>query len=554
MGKNINVLVNGEKFTVQEGIPLEELLQLYKGSHETQLKIVAAKVDNVIRELTYVLDKDCSIEWIDVSSKDGERIYLRSLIFVFIRACHEIFPDCQVSVEHSFGKGLYCEVLGSFALTWRQVNRIEIKMREIVEKNEPFTKTTVPLDEAAEIFSNMGFHDKVEILKYRPEDTINLYKSDWMMDYLYGYMVPSTGYLDEFHLKFYLPGVIIQYPNSQYGGIIPEFEDSPKLFQVFRKSEKWSKQINVSNITDLNRYIERGSGDELIRICEAAQEKQISRIADEISMQRDRIRLILIAGPSSSGKTTFSQRLRVQLMVDGLNPIQISMDDYFLNRADVPVDENGEQDLESIDIIDLDLFNEHMTRLIQGQEVSIPHFNFEKGEREYHNNIVKINEDQPIIVEGIHGLNEKLTAMIPKENKYKIYISALTQLNVDDHNRIPTTDTRLIRRMIRDYKFRGTKIEDTLAMWTNVRRGEEKYIFPYQEQADIMINSALIYELAVLKPFILPLLNGFPCDNPYYPEIIRLRKFMKYFVELDSSSIPNNSILREFIGGSCFHK
>ena len=374
-----------------------------------------------------------------------------------------------------------------------------------------------------------------------------------MYDYLYGYMVPSTGYLDDFELKFYLPGVVIQYPKKDYPDKVVPFVDQPKLFRIFNESEKWSERIKVQNVAQLNSSIMEGKGEELIRICEAQQEKSIAHIADNIANQRDGIRLILIAGPSSSGKTTFAQRLKIQLMVNGLNPIPISMDNYFLNRDDVPMNEEGHRDMESVDAIDIELFNEHLTRIIQGQEVELPYFNFEKGEREYRGNKIKIDETQPLIVEGIHGLNEKLTAMIPKRNKYKIYVSALTQLNLDNHNRIPTTDTRIIRRIVRDNLFRGTSIEQTLNMWPLVRKGEGKYIFPFQEQADIMFNSALIYELAVLKPYILPLLNGVGEDSPYYTEINRLKKFIKYFVPLDSKDIPNNSILREFIGGSCFY-
>jgi uridine kinase len=536
MDRQIEISLYGQKYKVREGTTLEELLKEFGTG--SVLPIVAAKVDNKIRELTFPLKDDSTVEWLDIGDKDGERIYVRSLVFLFIRACKELFPECSVSVEHSLCKGLYCEVHGSYALTPRQVHRIEEKMREIVAADEPFTRFNATIEEADTIFNEMGFADKAEVFKYRPESTVSLYRCGWMVDYLYGYMVPSTGYIKSFDLKFYLPGVILRYPTGYANGRIPDFEDSPKLFKVFRQTEKWMRRLNIQNVADLNRQINSGSGDDLIRICEAQHEKQIAAIADEISMQRDRIRLILIAGPSSSGKTTFAQRLRVQLMVNGLYPIPISMDDYFLNRSEVPYDENGEQDLESIDIIDLELFNEHMTRIIQGQAVEIPHFNFNTGMREYRGNIIKINQDQPIIVEGIHGLNEKLTAMIPKENKYKIYISALTQLNVDAHNRIPTTDTRLIRRMIRDYKFRGTPIDDTMRMWSSVRRGEEEYIFPFQEQADTMFNSALIYELAVLKPFILPMLSGFAEDHPFHSEFLRLRKFMKYFVDLDPTPIP----------------
>jgi uridine kinase len=550
MVRTIQVNWNGNNISVEKGTLLQKLAAEH--SDPASPMTVAAKVDNRIRELTFPLEEDCRVEPVSLSSKDGERIYLRSLVFVFIRACREIFPECKVSVEHSFGGGLYCEVHGKFALTPRQVNRIEQQMRKIIEADEPFVKKEVPIEQANALYGEMGFPDKADILKYRPEDTVNMYQCGWMVDYLYGYMLPSTGYLKQFGLKFYLPGVILQYPHSEDGGQVRAFHDNPKLFRVFRQAEKWSTAMGIRNIADLNRCIEEGRSKELILISEAHQEKQIAMIADEIASRKDSVRLILIAGPSSSGKTTFAQRIRTQLMVNGLDPFPISMDDYFHNRSQVPVDENGEQDLESIDVIDLELFNEQMTRLIQGQEVEIPHYNFLKGEREYIGNVIKLSENQPIIVEGIHGLNEKLTEMIPAENKFKIYISALTQLNVDDHNRIPTTEARLIRRLVRDYKFRGTPIAETLGMWPFVRRGEERNIFPFQESADVMFNSALLYELAVLKPYILPLLEEIKEDHFYYTEVNRLKKFLKYFADLDPTDIPNNSILREFIGGSCF--
>lgn len=550
MTKTMQITWNGKPLKVNKGVTLQEIATRQQKADEPL--IVAAIVDNRVRELTYSLEKDSIVKPIDLSMKDGMRIYLRSLTFIFIRACKELFPECKVSVEHSYGGGLYCEVYNTETLSPRVVSRIEQQMQTIIDEDEPFGKTEVAMAEANQIFLEMGMEDKVEIMKYRKEDTIRVYRNGWMRDYLFGYMVPSAGYLRKFGLKFYLPGVILQYPSFEEPGKVRPFQDNPKLFKVFRQAEKWSDSQGIRNIADLNRCIEEGRGPDLVRISEAAQEKFFGSIADDIAQHTDAIRLILIAGPSSSGKTTFAQRLRVQLMVNGLHPVPISMDNYYLDRDLVPVDEKGEQDLESIDAIDLELFNEQMIRLIQGQRVEIPHYNFLTGKREYLGNSIQLSQTQPIIVEGIHGLNEKLTEMIPRENKYKIYISALTQLNVDDHNRIPTTDARLIRRMVRDYHFRGTAVEDTLKMWRSVRRGEERYIFPFQETADIMINSALLYELAVLKPLILPLLEAVPEEDAYFPEVNRQKKFLKYFVEMDPEVIPSNSILREFIGGSSF--
>ncbi|MGI6188376.1 MAG: nucleoside kinase [Clostridiales bacterium] len=551
MKETIMVKVGNEIKTCPKGISLEELSRQY--AHKYTAQIVAAIVDNKMSELTQVLDNDCQVEFIDRSTGDGERVYLRGLIFIFIRACRELFPGCRVVVEHSMNKGIYCEVHGDFTLSPRQVSRIEKRMREIVERDEPFERVTLSVEEAKKVFQEMEFYDKVKILEYRPEKTVNLYRCGWMSDYLFGYMVPRTGYISMFELQFYLPGIIIRYPRKENPHALPEPMDSPKLSRIFREAEKWGIQLNVENVADLNDMIKKGMIGDIIRVCEAQHEKQIAAIADEIAAQRDRIHLIIIAGPSSSGKTTFAQRLRIQLMVNGMRPIPISIDNYFLHKEDIPINEYGERDVESIDAIDIELFNEHMTRIIQGQEVEIPYFNFEKGEREYRGHRIRIDDNQPVIIEGIHGLNEELTAMIPKRNKYKIYISALTQLNIDDHNRIPTTDGRLIRRIVRDYQFRGASVEDTLGMWPSVRRGEEKFMFPFQEQADIMFNSALAYELAVLKPYIEPLLDAVSCDSPYYMEANRLKKFMKYILKLDAAEVPNTSILREFIGGSCFN-
>ncbi len=546
----INVRLDEDHFTLKKGIRAKDVLR--QVAYEDSDDIVAVKINKHIRELDYCLLEDCALEPIDLRQKDGQRIYIRSLVFVLIRACRDLFPGIRVSVEHSFAGGLYCELHGDITLTPRLVDRIEDRMREIIKADEPFEKVDTPIKEANEIFKLMGFDDKIDILKYRPEDTISLYKCGPMTDYLYGYMVPSTAYLKSFGLKFYLPGLVLRYPSRENPKELAPFIDSPKLFTVFRRSEKFAKIIKIENVADLNQRIERGEGGDIIRICEAQHEKQLAFIADQIADQRDRIRLVLIAGPSSSGKTTFAQRLRVQMIINGLNPVPISMDNYYLDRVDIPLDERGEKDLESIDALDLELFNEQMTKLIQGRSVEIPHYNFSTGKKEYLGQKIKVNQDQPIIVEGIHGLNEKLTEMIPRENKYEIYISALTQLNIDNHNRIPTTDTRLIRRMVRDYHFRGTPIEKTLEMWPSVRRGEEKYIFPYQEAADVMFNSALVYELAVLKPYILSLLESYPLDNKYFNEVNRLRKFLQYFIDLKPDDIPNTSLLREFIGGSGF--
>jgi len=551
--QSIDLTIDRKKITVPRGLSLEEIVKRIYPDRE--IPIVGARICNEIRELSYTPEKSCELHFLDLRDEDGIRIYLRGLCFIFIRAARELFPGSRITIEHSLSKGLYCEIHWKRPITPRDISAVEKRMNEIVEADEPFVKTQFSKEEAIRIFQEDNQIDKVKLLKYRNFDFFNLYKCGWMYDYFYGYMVPSTGYLKKFKLHFYLPGVIILYPQKENPLLPLSFEEQPKLAHIFYDSEKWGEIVGVANVADLNALIEAGKGREFIRISEALHEKKIAEIADEIYENRESKRLILIAGPSSSGKTTFAQRLSVQLRVNGLNPIAISLDNYFLRNDQIPRDENGEYDFEDIRAIDIELFNEHLSKLLQGDAVEIPFFNFHTGRREYVGNVLQIDENQPIIVEGIHGLNEALTEMIPKENKYKIYISALTQLNLDDHNRIPSTDTRLIRRMVRDFKFRSSSVTDTLGMWNSVRRGEEKNIFPYQEQADIMFNSALTYELGVLKKYVAPLLEQVDISSPYYTEAKRLLKFLNYILPLEEEDeIPPTSILREFIGGCTFYK
>ncbi len=555
MHKGNQVLITFEDGTKEKypiGITLLELSHQKQVQHETS--IVAAKVNKDLEELNYRIEQDAHVEWLDLFTSDGLRIYQRSLIFVLIKAAKDLFPKRQLYVEHSLGRGIYCELHGESALNKEEVHQIKERMKKIIQLDLPIEKKQVSKKQAEEIFKLNEEYEKVNLLKYRKEDHVNMYTLDHYSNYFFGYMVPSTGYLKEFDLKFYLPGMVLLKPTLDFPKKFAEFIEQKKLFSVFRKSEQWGNILEVSDVASLNRSIEIGKIDELIRVAEANHEKKISAIADEIYKNKDRSRIILIAGPSSSGKTTFSRRLSTHLRVNGLNPVAISLDDYFVDREFTPRDEKGEYDFENIDAIDLGLFNEHLIKLIQGQEVHVPTYNFITGKREYKGNILKVKESNPIIIEGIHGLNEKLTTDIPKENKYKIYISALTQLNVDQHNRIPTTDTRLIRRMVRDNKFRNHDAITSLKLWPGVRRGEEKYIFPYQEEADIMFNSALFYELGVLKKYAGPLLKSISKDSPYYSEAKRLLKFLNYFISIeDERSILQNSILREFIGGNIYH-
>ncbi|MFZ5965627.1 MAG: nucleoside kinase [Bacillota bacterium] len=533
------------------GMTLETLCKDYQRNHNSI--IVAAKVNNVLKELNYALVDDAYIEFVDLTSTDGIRIYQRSLSFVFIRAAMEIIPNCKVTVEHSLSKGLYCEIHHEKPMIEEDVEKIEARMKQIIDENVPFHKSNISVEEAKQLFTKLGFDAKTKLLDYRKRNDINIYSCGWLKDYFYGYMVPSTGYLKLFALKFYLPGVIIQHPQKESPNEIPVFEEQSKLASIFHEAEQWGKIMGVEYVANLNDTIVNRKYPELVRVAEALHEKKVAQIADMISEKKKRI--ILIAGPSSSGKTTFAQRLSIQLKVNGLNPVSLSTDDYFVDRELTPRDEKGEYDFESIEAVDVELFNDHLSKLIQGELVEIPTFNFREGKKEYNGRFMKIADDQPIIIEGIHGLNERLTADIPHDKKFKIYISALTQLNIDDHNRIPTTDTRLIRRMVRDSKYRGHSALNTIRLWNSVRRGEERNIFPYQEEADVMFNSALLYELAVLKKYAEPLLNEISTEEKEYSEAKRLLKFLSYFVSIDDDQyIPQTSIIKEFIGGSCFHE
>lgn len=528
---------------------MEEILAVEPGNGP----IVAARVNNILQELTNKVEEEAEIVPVDLSTQPGVRIYSRSLILVLARAAREVFPESRLRIEHSLNKGLYGEIYLGRPFTEKDLRRIEDRMKEIIAADEKIEKLVLPVEEAIRLFADDGQQDKVRMLQYTKTSQVNIYRCGWYHDYFYDYMVPSTGYLQLFELRFYLPGFILRFPAVENPRRLPPYVDHRKLGQVFYEHAEWGKGLDVSDVGALNRHITEGTVGELIRINEAQHEKNFVHLADQITREKGRIRLVLIAGPSSSGKTTFAQRLSVQLRVNGVKPVSISLDDYFLDREATPRDEKGDPDFEALETIDLDLFNQHLASLILGEEIEIPRFNFLTGKREYRGEYLKISYDQPIIIEGIHSLNERLTEMVPKDRKFKIYVSALTQLNLDDHNRIPTTDNRLIRRIVRDSKYRSHDALITLRLWPAVRRGEERNIFPYQEEADVMFNSALIYELAILKKYITPLLAKITPEYPEYSEAKRLEKFLSYFLPLDDDEVPKNSILREFIGGSCFY-
>ncbi|SKA85355.1 uridine kinase [Caloramator quimbayensis] len=513
-----------------------------------------ALVDGEVQELSKRLHYDVTLTPINIFNPLGLRTYLRSLTFVLIRAVEDVLKGARVTIEHSLSKGLYGEIHYNRRINKDDINLIKKRMFEIVETDEPIEKIKVKKEEAVRIFKDYGMEDKLRLLKYIEFPYINLYKCGYLYDYFYGPMVQSAGYLKVFDLIYYDPGFILLYPSQENPHIVPEFKDLPKLAKVFKETEDWSKIHGVYDVGLLNEKVESQEFKDIVLVAEALHEKKIANIADKIYENRDRIKIVLIAGPSSSGKTTFAKRLSIQLKVLGMKPYAISLDDYFVNRQYTPKDEKGNYDFESIRALDIDLFNKNLLDLLNYKEIELPSFNFIKGEREWLGYKYKMDKDSILIIEGIHGLNETLTSSIPKENKYKIYISALTQLNIDDHNRIPTTDVRLLRRIVRDNMSRGRDAQATILSWPQVREGEEKNIFPYQEEADIMFNSTLVYEMSILKKYAEPLLKNVDVKSTAYIEARRLLLFLSYFKEsLDDNIIPLNSILREFIGGSCFY-
>ena len=543
-------LSNGEQQEYRRGISLAEIAAEMKVLHPSP--IVAATVDYVVKDLTYNLDKACKVSFLDLSTPTGNRIYQKSLAFVMIAAAAELFPGKQVTVEHSLGKGLYCEMHLGRELTQADVESLKQKMGEIVAENRPLLKSVMPLREAIELFEAAGENEKVKLLKQWPHSEVTIHTCGGVADYVHGVMTPNTGCLRLFDLRLYSPGMILCFPELKEPTKLPQFVSQPKLAKIFREAERWGEILQCSYVATLNEHIAQHSVADIIRVAEALHEKKLAEIADFIALHKKQVRVILIAGPSSSGKTTFAQRLGIQLRVNGVRPVPISLDDYFVDREHTPRDESGDYDFESIQAIDLELFNQQLLQLLNGETVEVPLFNFQQGKREPKGHIVKVNQDQPLIIEGIHGLNELLTKAVPREQKVKIYISALTQLSIDSHNRIPTTDGRLIRRIVRDSQFRGHDALTTLRLWPSVRRGEERNIFPFQEEADVMFNSALIYELAVLKKYAATLLAQVPADQPEYGEAMRLLDFLSYFQSIEDQDVPSNSILREFIGKSCF--
>lgn len=551
--KMITVKINGEERQYPQGATYEDVANDYQQEYENLIALAAR--DGKIRELFKKLTRDCEVTFFTLKDDVGNKTYVRSATMLFLKAVFDVYgreaaQSCRV--EFAIGNGSYISPKGKLNATEENAAKIRNRMRELVEAKTPFLKRSYSLDNAMELFRKEGMKDKEKLFRYRRGSFVNIYEMDGYYDYYYGYMLPNAGYVKWFDVIAYEDGFMLLLPDKKDPTHVKPFQERKLLFRTLKESEEWGKEIGIETVGDLNDQICRGSLSELILVQEAQQERKIGEIAKSI-VDRGGVKFVMIAGPSSSGKTSFSHRLSIQLKTLGKTPHPIALDDYFVNREFTPRDENGDYNFECLEAIDVKQFNDDMCRLLAGERVELPSFNFKTGKREYKGNFKQLGPDDILVIEGIHGLNEKTSYALPEESKYKIYISALTNINIDEHNRIPTTDGRLLRRMVRDARTRGADARRTIDMWASVRRGEEQNIFPFQEDADAMFNSVLIYELAVLKQFAEPLLFQIDKGEPEYYEAKRLLKFLEYFLGVTSESLPNNSLCREFVGGSCFN-
>ena len=548
------VMINGAIRQYDKGTTFESIVKEYQPKYNYSIALIY--FNGKMRELSRRLEKDGALSFITTSDSAGYNAYVRTAQMMLVKAASEIFGEnsknVHIKIEFSLGNACYCSILGSnIRANPEFAARLEERMHLISEKNIPIIKNTYPIDDAVEIFRRQGMKDKEKLFHFRRSSTVNVYRMEGYSDYFYGYMLPSTGYVRQFRIQAYKGGLLLILPRIDQPGEIEDFVEQPSLFEQLMLSTKWGDLVNISTVGDLNEQICSGSISDMILVQEALQERRIGEIAQQI-YDREKVRFILVAGPSSSGKTTFSHRLAIQLKSFGLRPHIIAMDDYFVDRDRTPIDIDGNYNFDVLEAVDLELFNNDMMDLLGGETIEMPHFDFKTGRRQYKGDFLKFDEKDILVIEGIHGLNPKTTESLPPENVYKIYISALTSLNIDEHNRIPSTDARLLRRLVRDARTRGYTAQETLRSWKKVREGEENNIYPFQEDADAVFNSVLIYELAVLKQFAEPLLLGVKQNEPEYYEAKRLIKFLDYFVGIDPTPVPGNSICREFVGGGIF--
>lgn len=548
----IKVTAGQSIYEVEEGTTLEQLAKQLQKKEEPV--ILLAYMDGKLTELFTEIKKDCHVRFVTLKEQAGYMAYKRTATFIFLKACEDLLgkgESTKIAIDYSIGNSIFCDFSSMERIVDDKfAHSIQKRMEQLYESDLPITKRSLDTDQASRYFDSVGLKGKRELFKFRRESKTNIYSMDGYDNYFYGYTAPSTGYIPTFLVSAYQHGVVLQIPKRKQTEEIVPFTPQPKLFHVMQRSREWTKTMGVDTVGALNDEITYGNINHLILLQEGLQEKLLADISDEIVSKNKRI--ILIAGPSSSGKTTFSHRLSIQLEIAGLTPHPVSMDDYFLDRELSPRDENGNYNFETIASLDVDLLTKHINQLLNGEEVDVPSYNFVTGKREYHGHKLKIGQKDVLVMEGIHGLNGTLTNEIPEDAKYRIYVSALNQINLDEHNRIPSSDGRLLRRIVRDAMTRGNDARETISRWDSVRKGEEDNIFPYQEEADVMFNSAQVYEIAVLKQYAEPLLFAVPKDCPEYQEAKRLLKFLEYFLNIPSEAIPKTSLLREFIGGSCF--
>lgn len=543
----IKIKLNEKTLEVKKGTRLLELLE-----EDVRKNYYTCLVNGRLRELTYPLNQNAEIEFLDIENTESMKTYEATLRYMIAKAFHDLYPNVIVRFNYNVSRSIFVKSeTPGFIIDLHVANNIKEYINTLVSKDLPIERVTVDLDKAKKIYEEFNLHDKLDILAYRPESLVHLYKCDNYYNYMHAYMAPSTGYIKKFEIKPYSPGLIVQYPRAEYHGEIPPFEESIVYGKTLKAAAKWGQTINANTVDKINERVTENTRD-FIQTCETKHNNMLAELSDMIAKDIENIRLILIAGPSSSGKTTFSNRLRIALMARGITPYTISMDDYYIDRDKIKPGKDGKLDLEDINTLDIDLFNEHMYQLINGEEVDIPKFDFTIARR-VKGHKIKVPQNSPIIIEGIHALNEQMSSSIPKHQKFKIFISPQIQVNMDNHTPISTTDLRLIRRIVRDKEFRNASAEKTMDMWKSVRNGEFKWIYPHQEQSNYVYNSELSYELCVLKKYAMPLLREISSESEYYITANRLIKYLKYFKEIDESAIPCNSLIREFIGGSCFN-
>ena len=549
----VKVTIDGKEHEYAIGTTYREIVDEYQ-EEVAEAPVILVMADGKLRELQKKLKGDCTLEFVTTKDHIGFETYKRTVCLVLLRAIYDVAGKEnieKVMIHYSVGNGYYFTMAGKAVLDQHFLDNVKTRMQELADMCTPIGKRSVNTDDAVSLFHHHRMYDKEKLFRFRRVSKVNIYNIGYYEDYFYGYMADHAGYVKYFDLKLYDEGFVLELPTRKNPSVISPFRPEGKIFQVQKESQEWAEKMDISYVGDLNDHITKEGISNILLVQEALQEAKISDIAQRIVLEGNK-KFIMIAGPSSSGKTSFSHRLSIQLLAHGMKPHPIGVDNYFKNREETPLDEYGEKNYECLEAIDVEQFNKDMLALLRGERIELPVFNFKTGHREYKGDFLQLGPEDVLVIEGIHGLNDKLSYALPAGSKFKIYISALTQLNIDEHNRIPTTDGRLLRRIVRDARTRGTSAKDTIARWPSVRRGEEANIFPYQEQADVMFNSALVYELACLKVYAEPLLFGIDKSEPEYLEAKRLLKFLDYFISVPSEDIPHNSLLREFVGGSCF--